>query len=365
MPGLMAGDLGGAWSLEILHSGAAIDALAQEWNDLPQAQANPLLGVDWFAVAAHTFDAPTEALVLRRAGLLAGVAPLGTDLRAGVARLQPLGVRALHEPSGLLYRDEDALEALCTALVDQRRPFILQRMPSAGPLRAVLRRAARRRGVLCELTTPASPTVNFAGDGDISTFEGQLSSRRRQDYRRARRRLERSGAVTFDLRIPSVDSVAAELDEAMRIEASGWKSRRGSTLLHTGRLRVFFHEYARRMAASGQLRIAFLRVDGIGIAMQLIIEHASRLWIYKVGYDEQWAEHSPGTQLMWEVMRHACESRLAGVELLGKVEDWLTIWSRDVREYRTLVFYPFNLRGLRAVGADAMHALRQKLGMSS
>ncbi len=34
------------------------------------------------------------------------------------------------------------------------------------------------------------------------------------------------------------------------------------------------------MAANGQLRIAFLRVDGVGIAMQLIIAHAS-VWVYK------------------------------------------------------------------------------------
>jgi CelD/BcsL family acetyltransferase involved in cellulose biosynthesis len=176
-----------------------------------------------------------------------------------------------------------------------------------------------------------------------------------------RRGLERKGRVSFDLRVPTEDSVAAELEEAMLIEASSWKSRGGSTLLRTGRLRAFYHEYARRMAARGQLRIAFLRVDGIGIAMQLIIEHASKFWIYKVGYDEKWSEHSPGVQLMWEVVRHACAARMAGVELLGKVEDWLTIWARDVREYRTLIFYPFNLRGLVAVAADASQAVARKL----
>ena len=349
------------YSVEVLRDGAALDALAREWNDLPQAQANPLLAPDWLAVAAHTFDTPTEALALRRGGLLAGVAPLGIDLRAGVARLQPLGVRALHEPSGLLYRDADALEKLCKALIDQRQPFILQRMPLADALRVAMARAARGRGLLHEIATASSPTVNFAGDGDVAAFEARLSARRRQDYRRARRGLERAGVVTFDMRIPSVNSVAADLEEAMRIEASSWKSREGSTLLRTGRLRAFFHEYARRMAANGQLRIAFLRVDGVGIAMQLIVEQASRFWVYKVGYDEKWAEHSPGVQLMWEVMRYACESRLAGVELLGKVEDWLTIWSRDVREYRTLIFYPFNLRGLGAAAADAAQALAQKL----
>lgn len=356
----MSANNSAGYSIEILRDGAAIDAVAREWNDLPQSQANPLLTADWFAAAAHTFELPTETLALRRGGVLAAVAPLGTDLRAGVPRLQPLGIRALHEPSGLLYRDAEALEAMCKALIDLRRPFILQRMPLGDPLRAALAKAARRRGLLYEIATPDSPAVNFAGDGNVAAFEARLSSRRRQDYRRARRGLERLGPVTFDMRVPSVFSVAAALEEAMHIEASSWKSRGGSTLLHTGQLRAFFHEYARRAAANGRLRIAFLRVDGVGIAMQLIVEHAARFWIYKVGYDEKWAEHSPGVQLMWEVMRYACESRMAGVELLGKVEEWLTVWSRAVREYRTLIFYPFNLPGVRAAIADAAHALASR-----
>lgn len=366
IPGLRSRDLGNieGHSIVVLRSGVGIDALAREWNDLPQSQGNPLLAPDWFAAAAHTLDLPIDVLVLRRRGELVGVAPLGTDYRAGIARLQPLGVRSLHEPSGLLYRDTDALEVLCKVLIDQRRPFILQRMPFADPLRVALARAAKGRGLLYEIATAGSPTVSFAGDGDVAAFEARLSSRRRQDYRRARRGLERSGLVTFDMHAPSESSFAAELEEAMRIEASSWKLRGGSTLLHTGRLRAFFHEYARRLAARGQLRIAFLRVDGVGIAMQLIIEHDSRFWICKVGYDEQWAAHSPGVQLMWEVMRHACAARLAGVELLGKVEDWLTIWSREVRDYRTLIFYPFNLRGLTAVTADTAHALAQKLRLN-
>jgi len=349
------------YSLEILRNGAAIEALAREWSKLPQSRVNPLLAPEWFAAAAHTFEQPAETLALRRQGALVGVAPLGVDLRAGVRRLQPLGVRSLHEPSGLLYRDAEALQALCKALIARRSPFILQRMPLADPLRASLACAARRRGVLHEIPTAGAPCVHFAGDGDVQAFEAQLSARRLQDFRRARRGLERLGPVTFDLRQTTVYTLAAELEEAMRIEASSWKSRAGTTPLRAGRLGTFYHDYAWRQAVNGNLRIAFLRVGDVGVAMQIMVEHDSRLWVIKVGYDEQWAEHSPGVQLMWEVMRYACAARFAGVELLGLAEGWTTIWARDVREYRTLIFYPFNLRGLGAALADVTQVLRQKV----
>jgi CelD/BcsL family acetyltransferase involved in cellulose biosynthesis len=349
------------YSRELLRDAAAIDAAAREWNELPQAEDNPLLTADWYGAAAHSLDTSIEVLTVRRHGVLVAVAPLGADKRAGITRLQPLGVRALHEPSGFCYRDVDALEALCDSLIDQRRPFILQRMPWRGPSSGALARAAQGRGMFHELATPSAPIVRFTGDGDTAAFEARLSARRRQDYRRARRGLERVGAVSFELRTPSRESVAADLEEVMRIEAASWKSRGGTTILRTGKLREFFHEYAGRLAAKGKLRIAFLRVDGVGIAMQLIVEHAAKFWIHKVGYDEKWADHSPGVQLMWDVIRHACAARLAGVELLGRIEPWLNIWTNDTRQYRTLIFYPFNPRGVAAAAADAAHAVAGKL----
>jgi CelD/BcsL family acetyltransferase involved in cellulose biosynthesis len=347
-------------STEVLRDAASLEALSTEWRELPQAQASPLLSPDWFVTAARTLATPVHALALRRRGELVGIAPLCFDARAGIDRLQPLGARALLEPTTLLYRDAAALEPLCRALVAQRQPMILQRIPAADPLRRSIRIAAARRGVLHEIASATTPVVNFAGDGDVAAFEAALSSRRRQDFRRARRGLERHGAVTFDLRAPTPSSVDADLDEAMRIEAASWKSRGGTTLLRHPKVGPFFREYSRRMAGQGKLRVAFLRVAGVGVAMQLFVEHASRFWIYKIGYDERWAEHSPGVQLMWESMRHACAARIAGVELLGTTESWLTIWAKEFREYRTLIFYPFNARGAIAVGADALHAAARR-----
>jgi CelD/BcsL family acetyltransferase involved in cellulose biosynthesis len=348
-------------AIEVLRDDASLEALSPEWRELPQAQASPLLSPDWFVSAARTLTTPAHALALRRRGELVGVAPLCRDGRAGVARLQPLGARALLEPTTLLYRDAASLDPLCRALIAQRRPMILQRIPASDPVLPAMRAAAARRGMSYEIPSATTPVVTFAGDGDVAAFEATLSSRRRQDFRRARRGLERHGAVTFDLRSPTPATVDADLDEALRIEAASWKSRGGTTLLRHPRVGAFFRDYTRRMAAQGKLRIAFLRVAGTGIAMQLFVEHASRFWIYKIGYDERWADHSPGVQLMWELMRQACAARLAGVELLGTTEPWLTIWAKEFREYRTLVYYPFNARGACAIGADALHAAVQRL----
>jgi CelD/BcsL family acetyltransferase involved in cellulose biosynthesis len=347
------------YTLEVLRDRTALEQCAEEWRRLPQAGANPLLTPEWSAAALPVLHARCESLALRDRGELVALAPLARAPLAGMARLELIGARTLHEPSGFLYRDPHALARLCAAVVAQRLPVILQRVPSADPLLACFSDAARARGRLFELPAAAAPRVDFPGD--FASYEATLSARRRQDYRRARRKLEQSGPVTFDLRLPSESSVTAELAEVLRVESGGWKRLRGSALASNPRLGGYFRELALQMARRGSLRICFLRVAGEAIATQLALEHAHRWWILKIGYDEKWADYSPGIQLMWDVLRHAGESRLEGVEMLGSAEDWLSIWAREAREFRTLVFYPHNLRGLSALAADGAGALLRRL----
>lgn len=47
--------------------------------------------------------------------------------------------------------------------------------------------------------------------------------------------------------------------------------------------------------------------------------------------------------------------------MLGSAEPWLTIWAREQRAYRTVAFYPYNIRGTVALGADIMRALAKRL----
>ncbi len=347
------------YTLEVLRDPAALEHCAEEWRALPQARSSPLLCPEWGLAALPALHAHCHVLALRMQGALAALAPLTRQQHAGIDRIEFLGAARLHEPTGFLYADTSALSALCAGVVTQRRPVVLQRVPVTGPMIQAFQEAARGRGTL--LLRPASAAPHAEFPRDFAAYESGLSARRRQDYRRARRRLEESGPVTFDLRIPTPNSVSAELDEAMRVEASGWKERRGSALASNAQLGRYFRELATRLAARGSLRICFLRAGGHAIATQISIEHARRWWILKIGYDEKWSGYSPGIQLMWDVVRHAGETGLEGIEMLGSAESWLSIWTRESREYRTLVFYPHNLRGLAALAADVVDAALRRL----
>jgi len=353
----------GEQTIEILRDGAVLEALAPVWAQFPQAAESPLLTAEWFAAGLATLHAHPSVVIVRRGDRPVALAPLANATLAGVARLELIGARVLHEPTGFLFQDEAALNTLCATLVSLGKPLVLQRLPAGGAELAALTRAARGRGRLLELSAAAAPVVRI--EGAWEPYASGLSSRRRQDYRRARRRLEREGTVSVDIRRPTPETCASDVAEAMRVESAGWKQQRGSSLLDNAPMGAFFRAMSERLARQGCLRIAFLRLNGVAIATQICIEHAARWWVLKIGYDERWAAMSPGIQLMWDVMQHAFDSRLKSVELLGTAEEWLHIWTREEHAYRTLVFYPYGPHGMAALGVDALGALARRLRPAS
>jgi CelD/BcsL family acetyltransferase involved in cellulose biosynthesis len=351
-----------AYSVETLRRIDSPEDLIARWRLLPQAAREFPQSAEWTAVAAQSLYAADRLrfIQLSQQGEIAGLAPMAVTDGGLVERLEIAGASTLFEPCGFAYRDEETLQALCQALVGAGRPLVLQRIEAEGGLAQAFEAAARGRGQLLQFNASGAPFVPIGSSWD--EYFQSLSSRRRQDYRRARRGLERLGKIDIEITTPDAAATEAGMAEAMRVEAASWKAREGSALLTNPRLSGFFLQLAARLAGQGQLRLCFLRLNGAAIAMQIAAVHGGRWWVLKIGYDERWAEHSPGIQLMWEVLREAFEQGLASFEMLGSAEPWLTIWTREQRTYRTLAFYPYNGRGMVALSADIMRAFAQRAG---
>lgn len=348
-------------TVETLRRVDSLDLLTQRWSHLPQLAQEFSLSPEWLATASASLYEPgtLRLMELSRDGQVVAMAPLAVARSADVERIELAGAATLYEPSGFGYRDAAALTDLCRAVIRSGRPVVLQRISTDDPLLPAFKTAARGRGQLLQFEATGAPFVAISGDWE--QYLQTLSSRRRQDYRRARRGLEKLGKVTVDIQSPTVATVDAGLAEAMQVEAASWKGRNGTAMLTNPRLSAFFRLLAQRLAGQGQLRLCFLRLDGVPVAMQIGVVYAERWWVLKIGYDERWAEHSPGIQLMWDVLREAFLRRLKTFEMLGSAELWLTIWAREQRAYRTLAFYPYNIRGTVALGADIMRALAKRL----
>jgi CelD/BcsL family acetyltransferase involved in cellulose biosynthesis len=132
-----------------------------------------------------------------------------------------------------------------------------------------------------------------------------LGPKKLKELRRQRHRLAQYGAVRFEVaRRP--EAVAAALETFLRLEASGWKGKRGTALMQDDGDASFIRRAAPALAANSQCEIVTLHADIMPVAAAIVLRHQDRAFYFKLGIDERFAKFSPGVQLTLELTRHLC-----------------------------------------------------------
>jgi len=335
----------------------ALGALAASWP-IDARTAGPCERFSWVSACSSTFAAGSlRAVALRRGARLAAIAPLESKIVDGVEHAAALGME-LHEPTDLVYADLPALEGLVEALLASGRPIVLGRVLQTSPtVQAFRRLGPSRAAVFCRAAHPC-PVIRL--DGTWREPESRLNAGRRSDLRRARRRAADRGQITFEIRTPSIEELEPLLVEAFAVEARSWKGANGTALSCDAERASFFRRYARLACQEGTLRMCNMRIDGLAVAMQLAVECGGSFWLFKVGYDERFAQCAPGLLLMRETLAYAARSGLGTYELMGKIAPWTEVWTREERRCVTLRIYPSNARGVAALGRAAMRSVLQR-----
>jgi CelD/BcsL family acetyltransferase involved in cellulose biosynthesis len=326
-----------------------VEAVAGEWQRLAgAARAMPFLRPGWFAAWWAAFGAGRpEILALRRPGgpLLALI-----PLRRRLGRV--LSSTNWHTPQyGMLAADPEAGRGLAATLFE-RRPYELSLgfVDGAAPELGLYRDAATAAGYrVLERTMQRSPYVVTTGTWEAFAQE-RLSRNRRSQLGRARRRLEREGRVELEL-ADGRERLEEVLEEAFRVEASGWKGANGTAITSQDATHRFYREVARWAAAEGWLRIAFLRLDGRATAMMYMLETDRTLYYLKGGYDPSFERFSPGALLLGSVIERACGADVDRVELLGGDERYKLAFTSDVHERMRFQAFASTAPGLLSWGA--------------
>jgi len=322
------------------------------WDALDALQETPMQERLWTESWLLASGAADRLRVLVSTAAAASPAIAAFVLHGGLApSLVPAGAIELGEPVDLSRGTAATLGALCRALAREPYPVHLPRMLATSPTIPALREAYRRRGVV--RVGPAKPYPFVPLDASWVEPERHLSSRRRQDLRRAERHAERVGKVSYSFLAPSAEEAPVVLDEAFRVEAAGWKGRERTAMTCDPVVGSFFRTYALGAARRGALRVALLHIGGRAAAMQLAVLRDGRYWLLKIGYDEAFAHASPGILLLRESLRRAAEQRLSSYEFLGGVAPWIKPWTSEERATVSLSAYPMSLASASALSSRA------------
>ncbi|HSQ96518.1 MAG TPA: GNAT family N-acetyltransferase [Croceibacterium sp.] len=274
------------------------------------------------------------------------------------------GAAEVFEPGDAVCRDAAAAAHLAQVLGAEARPIELARIPAASPLIPALKAKLKGRGLVSVRRATPSPTIALGPEWREP--ESQFNSRRRSDFRRAARKAAEFGEISCEMLAPTPDEFDALFDEAIAVEAKSWKRAAGTAIAFDPAKEAFFRAYLRDACEKGATRVAFLRLDGRVVAMQLAVEWGTRYWLYKIGFDEAYARCSPGTLLMLHALRDAAERGLTGFELMGDSEAWIAdLWTREAHECVRVRTYPYSLAGLATAARHGVVWGRSRLRLKA
>jgi CelD/BcsL family acetyltransferase involved in cellulose biosynthesis len=313
-----------------------IAPVAGDWDALAaRTGAPPFVRPGWIDAWCAAFGSgPLSIVCAWRDGRLVGVLPLRRRARALTSPTNA------HTPAFGMLAEDAAVARLLARRTFARAPrhVHLTHLDAGDPALAELERIAAGAGYrLLRTTIQRSPVVALAGRSGPAVG---LRAKDAANLRRRERRLAGQGRVEIE-----VSDGGRRLDdrlaEGLRLEGSGWKQQRGTAIASRADTRRFYGALARWARDEGLLRLAFLRLDGRGVAFQFGLQDAHAYWFLKGGYDPRAAAYAPGLLLAREMVDRAAAAGLERFEFLGDAEPWKLEWTRDCRErVRVQAFAP-------------------------
>ena len=248
----------------------------------------------------------------------AGDSPLAILPLRPVRRLSGVGRRGLEVPtnphvpfSDIVVDDPVRLRAAMPAVLTR----LVEESSVPWDYLAIRRTLGDSNAARCLRDVPGFPgRVSEAGGVhhiSLRSYDelfSSLSSHFRNNLRRARKRAEALGGITYHT-ARSRQECEVLFPEFLEVEASGWKGEAGrkSAIALDGGLRRFYTSLMHSFADREQCRIDVVRHDGrpIAAAFQLVMDHT--VYDLKIGFDESYARIAPGSLLHWYIFRTACE----------------------------------------------------------
>ena len=309
--------------------GAAFASVAARWDVLNDAGfRSPVLHSDFVLPLLTHFGDGSERIAF------ADDAAGGWRRAAVVARVNPFvqdSFQPSQAPLGLWLQDDGAtglpraaeLAALAAALGPTVAMIGLSQLDPEHVARA---------DTASTLASDYIDTARVTLAGSFDEYWARRGKNLRANMKKQRNKLEAEGvALRFDWLVAPADMAAAIADYG-RLESAGWKAAGGTAVSADNAQGRFYRDVFERFAARGMARIHRCFYGDRLASMDLCIVHRGVMVILKTAFDESIRGTSPAF-----LMRHDyfpalfADGTLARIEFYGRVMEWHTKWSEEVR----------------------------------
>ncbi len=198
--------------------------------------------------------------------------------------------------SGLPHVLKTSAQSAIMAFINAHaKPILLRGIPANGAFADTLKRNAAHFATLEQWQRAAlKPSGSF--DEWLAT---NFDQKRRKEFKRLRNRLGEQGVLTTEILKSGADSKPFA-DDFLRLEAAGWKGKKGTAINAMPELAESFYEATANLHRVGKLRFWSLKLDGKSIASLYAIVEGPHAWLGKIAYDESYAKFSPGVMIIFD-----------------------------------------------------------------
>jgi CelD/BcsL family acetyltransferase involved in cellulose biosynthesis len=241
---------------------------------------------------------------------LIGFLPVTSTWRALKLPLPVLVTWHGYAPLSVPLLDKDAAEEAAEGLLQAAREagafaLLVSVLSEQGPAAQALRKALAKSGVAACTLHREQRALLDATSGAEPLLQDALGPKKLKELRRQRNRLADDGEVRFSVSV-SPQQTQAALEQFLKLEAAGWKGKRGTALGAQQGLNRFIREVARKLSPQGNFEVATLTRGADAIASGIVVRHGKRAYFFKTAYDERLSKCSPGVQLTLDLTRHLC-----------------------------------------------------------
>lgn len=291
------------------------DVSLSAWQSLAEraAEPNACYLPEWeLAVNAFSSGRTNVSALSSHAdsGEMIGLMPAISALRAYRLPLPAFVTADAFPPLGTILLDRDKVDEAVSGLMRQARnsgarALILRDTPLDGAVMQAFTRVLAWSGLRpIVLKAHKRALLDATRDADALLHEA-LGSKKLKELRRQRNRLGDSGEVTYRV-AATPDEVIPALEVFLKLEASGWKGKRGTALLQNEGHLAFIRRAVRDMTAAGHCQVISLHTGTTPVAAAVVLHHLDRAIYFKLGVDERFARYSPGVLLTLDLTRQMC-----------------------------------------------------------
>jgi CelD/BcsL family acetyltransferase involved in cellulose biosynthesis len=134
---------------------------------------------------------------------------------------------------------------------------------------------------------------------DVDAYLKSRSSNFRQQMRRARRKLEKEGAVFRTAATP--EEIDRDLDAFERLHNARWEHRGGSAALVEG-VDAMLRQAGRDLLEGGRLRLDSIDVGGRTVSSQLYLAAGGEVTYWLGGFDDDFGSYKPALVALVEAI---------------------------------------------------------------